>query len=315
MSRLSARAASLLTVLTLACGDEEPVVPPPDPPVIDPCFMLEPLVLKAEPKQVRVSGVVTLTATGGTGFYRFRTEPGGSVGELRGDRFIAGLTPASDTLVVEDVQCPGSARDSVQVVAAFDVAPAQAMVRPGTSFQVATSGLLGNPEFTLVSSTAGSTLSPTGLYTAGASAGLDVVQVRDSRSGDVARLAYEVSASARLRGAPAFMALPAGSSAPLATAGGADRVTWTKVSGPGVLEGSLIKLEPTAKGLVVLEAADPFTGDKARVSVRVLDELTRPTQPHGRLLDLATLVTADFDGDGLQDVAVGQRESDLNRPL
>ncbi len=67
--------------------------------------------------------------------------------------------------------------------------------------------------------------------------------------------------------------------------------------------------------LAVLEATDPFTEDTARVSVRVLDELTRPTQPHGRLSDVATMVTADFDGDGVQDVAVGQRESDLNRPL
>jgi hypothetical protein len=316
MSRLPARAASLLALLTLACGEDESILPPPpEPPVVDPCFMLEPLVLKAEPDRVRVNGVVTLTATGGSGFYRFRTQPGGSTGELRGDRFIAGLIPAADTLVVEDVQCPGSAQASVQVVAAFDVAPAQAMVRPGTSFQVATSGLLGNPEFTLVSTSAGSTISNTGMYVAGATAGRDVVQVRDTRTGDVALLAYEVSPNARLRGAPAFVALPSGSSVPLGTAGGSDRVTWTKVSGPGTLVGDSIQLEPSARGVVVLEAADPFTGDKARVSVRVLDELTRPVQPHGRLTDVATVITADFDGDGVQDVAVGQRESDLNRPL
>jgi hypothetical protein len=316
MSRLPARAASLIALLTLACGeDEEPIAPPPDPPVVNECDGLEPLALKAEPTRLRVSGVVTLTATGGSGYYRFRSEPGGSAGELRGDRYVAGLIPASDTLVVEDVKCPGDARASVQVVAAFDVAPAQAMVRPGVAFQVATAGLLGNPEFTLVSGNSGSRLSPTGMYTAGATPGLDVVQVRDTTTGDVARLEFEVSPTAQLRGNPAFIALPAGSSVPLGTTGGSDRVTWTKVSGPGTLEGTRLKLEPNARGVVVLEAADPFTKDKARVSVRVLDELTRPMQAHGRLSDVATLVTADFDGDGVQDVAVGQRESDLNRPL
>jgi hypothetical protein len=314
MFRLPARAASLLALLTLACGDEEePIVPPPDPPVVNECEGLTPLTLKAEPARLRVSGVVTLTATGGSGFYRYRVEPGGSAGEMRGDRYVAGLIPSTDTLVVEDVKCPGDARATVRVEAAFDVAPAQAMVRPGTTFQVATAGLLGSPEFKL-ETTSGSTMTATGVYTAGAAPGLDVVQVRDTVTGDVARLEFEVNANARLKGAPAFMALPAGSSAPLGTTGGSDRVTWTKVSGPGTLEAGRLKLEPAAKGAVVLEAADPFTGDKARVSVRVLDELTRPIQPHGRLTDLANIVTADFDGDGVQDVAVGQRESDLNRP-
>jgi hypothetical protein len=314
MSRLLARAACVSAFLTLACGEEEePILP--DPPVVDPCDGLQAMTLKAEPPQLRVAGVVTLTATGGSGHYRYRAEAGGSSGEMLGNRFVAGLTPSTDTLVVEDIKCSGSAQATVQVVAPFDVAPARAMVRPGTSFQVATAGLLGSAEFSLVNSTAGSTLTPGGMYTAGASAGVDQVRVRDLKTGDEALLQYEVSASAQLRGDPVVLALPAGSVIPLATTGGSDRVTWTKVSGPGTLEGTRFKTESTASGLVVLEASDPFTKDKARVSVRVMDELKRPTQPHGRLTDVATVVTADFDGDGVQDVAVGQRESDLNRPL
>jgi hypothetical protein len=313
MSRLLARGISLLALLAMACG-EEPEPPPTDPPVVDPCAGLDPLSLTAEPARLRVAGVVTLTAKGGSGHYRYRAEPGGSTGEMRGDRFVAGLTPGTDTLVVEDVQCPGDARASVQVVGAFDVAPAQAMVRPGTSFQVTVSGLLGTPEFTMVSTTAGSTISPTGVYTAGSRAGLDQVQVRDSRAGNQVLLRFEVNAAARLRGDPAVLALPAGSTAPLATTGGSDRVTWRKVSGPGTLQGGFFRAEAAATGLAVLEAADPFTGDKAIVSVRVLDELKRPTQAIGRLTDVAHLISADFDGDGIQDVAVGRRESDLNRP-
>ncbi|MDY7227091.1 FG-GAP-like repeat-containing protein [Hyalangium rubrum] len=315
MSRLLARSASLFAFLTLACGGEEPEGPPPEPPVVDACDGLAPLALKAEPTRLRVSGVVALTASGGSGHYRFRAEAGGSSGEMRGDRFIAGHTPSSDTLVVEDVQCTGSAQATVQVLSAFDVAPSRAMVRPGTSFQVATAGLLGNAEYTLVENLSGGTLSPAGVYTAGATSGLDVVQVRDTQSGDVARLEYEVTPSARLRGDPQVLALPSGSSTTLGTMGGSNRVTWTKVTGPGSLEGARVTLEPGARGVMVLEAADPFTGDKARVSVRVLDDLTRTMQPRGRLTDVAHLITADFDGDGIQDVAVGQRESDLNRPL
>ncbi len=314
MSRLLSRALYVFASLALACGGGS-ATPPPEPPVVDPCEGLPPLALKADPSRLRVNDPVNLTATGGSGHYRFRVQPGGSTGEVRGDRFIAGPTPGTDTLVVEDLQCSGSAQASVEVLAAFDVAPAHAMVRPGTTFQVVTTGLLGTAEFTLPSGPTGSTISASGVYTAGSNAGTDLVQVRDLQSGDEVVLQLVVDPNARLRGDPALMALPAGSSIPLATTGGSDRVAWTKVSGPGSVQGGVFKSAPSDKGVAVLEAADPFTKDKARISVRVLDELTRPMQPHGRLSDLATIVTADFDGDGVQDVAVGQRESDLNRPL
>ncbi|WP_224364906.1 FG-GAP-like repeat-containing protein [Hyalangium versicolor] len=311
-SRLFARAGCVLALLVLGCGDSED--PQPNPPVVDPCEGLPPLTLKADPQTLRVAGVVNLTATGGSGHYRFRSEQGGSSGEIRGDRFVAGLTPSTDTLIVEDLQCSGSARTTVQVVAAFDVAPSRAMVRPGTSFQVLIQGLLGSAEYSLPSGPTGSTVSATGVYTAGANPGTDLVRVRDLKSGDVAVLEFQVSASAKLKGDPGVMALPSGSSIPIATTGGSDRVTWSMVSGPGKIEGGFFKTQSGDKGLTVLEASDPFTLDKARVSIRVLDELARSSQAHGRTTDLATITTADFDGDGFQDVAVGQRESDINRP-
>jgi hypothetical protein len=314
MSRLLLRAACVSSLLAMACG-EGAITPPPEPPVVDECEGLPPLALSAEPNRLGVAGAANLAASGGSGFYRFSVQTGGSSGQVVGERFVAGNTPGTDTLVVEDAKCTGSAQATVQVLAPFGVAPAHAMVRPGTTFQVATSGLLGTAEFKLPAGTTGSTITAEGVYKAGPNPGVDLVSVRDSKSGNLVQLQYEVNAGARLHGDPAVMALPSGSSIPLATAGGSDQVKWTKVSGPGTIEGGLLKTEPGAKGLVVLEAADPFTLDKAQVSIRVLDELTRPLQPHGRLTDLATVVTADFDGDGFQDVAVGQRESDLTRPL
>jgi hypothetical protein len=315
MIRIS-RAASLLALLAVACSDEperahERQLPPP----VDPCVGLEPLAVTAEPSRVRVAGPVTLVATGGSGHYTYRLEPGGSSGELRGGRFVAGLTPATDTLVVEDARCEGDASATVQVVAAFDVAPARAELRPGTSFQVAVDGLLGNATFSLAQNGSGATLTPGGRYTAGTTNGLDLITVRDSQTGDEAVLQYEVRAGTRLVGDPGFLAVPSGASVPLATRGGADRVRWTKMSGPGTLAGGRITFEAGVTGVAELQAADPFTGDTARVAVRVLDELTRPGLAHGRLTDVATMATGDFDGDGAVDLAVGQRESDLSRPL
>lgn len=314
MIRLT-RAAPLLALLATACSDEpEPAREVPQPAQVDLCAGLPPLALTAEPTRVRVAGPVSLVATGGSGHYRYLLEPGGSSGELRGSRFVAGPTPSTDTLVVEDARCPGDARASVQVVAAFDVAPGRAELRPGTTFQVAVEGLLGTATFSLAQNQSGATLTPEGRYTAGPAEGVDFITVRDSQTGDEAVLQYQVRTGTRLMGDPAFLAVPSGASVPLATKGGADRVQWTKVSGPGALGGGRLTFEPGATGLAVLEAADSFTGDKAQVSVRVLDELARPGLAHGRLSDVATMTTADFDGDGAVDLAVGQRESDLNRP-
>ncbi|RKH65011.1 VCBS repeat-containing protein [Corallococcus llansteffanensis] len=306
------RATPLLALLTLACGGgQEPAVVLP---YVGPCDGLAPLAVTAEPTTVRSGSVATLTATGGSGHYSFRTEAGGSSGEVRGDRFVGGATPADDTLVVVDEQCGGSATTRVKVLAGFGVYPAKAMLRPGTTFQILIEGLVGTPSFTLTTNGSGGTLTEGGVYTAGTKEALDVLTVRDAKSGDTAVLQYTVSAAAKLVGDPRYLGVPSGTSAPLGTAGGTDRVVWTKKSGPGTVKDGRIVVEPGVSGLISLEAKDVFTGDVAPVAVRVLDELSRPLLAHGKLSDVAMMVTADFDGDGIQDLAVGQRESELARP-
>ncbi|RKG60682.1 VCBS repeat-containing protein [Corallococcus sp. AB011P] len=306
------RATPLAALLTLACDGE--LKPADQLPYVGPCEGLAPLTLSAEPTTVRSGSVATLTAGGGSGHYSFRAEAGGSSGDVRGNRFVAGGTPGEDTLTVVDEQCGGATSVRVKVISRFGVAPARAMLRPGTSFQIAIEGLVGTATFALTNNGSGATLSDTGLYTAGQVEALDVITVRDTKSGDTESLQYTVSKAAKLVGDPQYLGVPSGSSAPLGTTGGSDRVTWTKKSGPGSVVNGRIVVEAGAAGTVVLEAKDAFTGDVAPVSVRVLDELTRPLLAHGKLSDVATLVTADFDGDGIQDLAVGQRESELARP-
>ncbi|WNG44123.1 VCBS repeat-containing protein [Archangium minus] len=305
------RASLVLALLSAACTPEEP-----DTPAVDACAGLPPLTLTTSHTKVRVRDPVSLTASGGSGYYSYRVEPGGSSGEMRGSRFIAGSTPGTDTLVAEDLRCPGDARAQVSVVAAFDVAPGRAMLKPGVSFQIEVAGLLGEPVFTLDRNSSGGTLTSSGQYTAGKVQGTDLVRVRDNRTGDEVVLQYEVRADAVLRGDPERLALPAGSSVALETVGGSDRITWSVVSGPGKVEGGRFSIEPgaTVTGATVLQASDPFTNQTATVSVRVLTELSRETIAHGQITDTAGMVTADFDGDGVPDVAVGRPESDLTRP-
>ncbi len=87
--------------------------------------------------------------------------------------------------------------------------------------------------FTAMAMASGGTISATGAYVAGALEGLDLIEVRDSTTGEEALLQYRVSLSAAFRAVPAKLALPAGASVPLETVDGSGQISWTVNSGPG----------------------------------------------------------------------------------
>ncbi len=310
-STRTGRRAGFLAAFLLLSACAKPVLnPPPEPDV---CEGVGQVALSVLPTRVRVKEPAQLIASGGSGHYKFGVEAGGSSGVTHGDRFVAGLTPGTDRLFVEDA-CGSRATATLDVTAAFGVKPARATLKPLTSFQVSVQGMLGTPAFTLVLNGSGGSVSATGIYTAGAATGLDILAVRDGLTGDEALLQYQVTPSARFRASPARLSLPAGSRAPLFTAEGSDSPVWSVMSGAGAVEGNTLQVSANATGALTLEARDPFTGERATLSVRVLDELVRPTRAHGRLTDFGASVTGDFDGDGAQDLALGVPESDLGRP-
>lgn len=307
-------ARSLLVLATLAvCGCPQPAKPPGPPPPVNECENLAALKVTASPDKVRVNAASTLAVTGGSGRNSFKVAAGGSGGEVRGDRLVTGPTPGKDTVTASD-DCGGSASVDITVIAAFAVAPARATVKPGTAFQVRVSGTLGMPVFTSTALGSGGTISAAGAYVAGAAEGLDLITVRDSLTGEEALLQYKVSATASFRAVPAKLALPAGASVPLETVDGSGVVTWVVKSGPGSVAAGVYTVDAMGAGRAVLEGKDAFTNETATVGIAVMEELKRATRPHGRLSDAASIVTGDFDGDGIADVAVGVPESDLGRP-
>jgi hypothetical protein len=294
-----------------ACQPDDAGVPKAQP--IDECEGLPELTLQVSPESVRVAAAATLKAEGGSGRYTFSVKDGGSGGALRAVRFVAGPTPATDTLIVMD-DCGASAEAALEVTAAFSVAPTRATVKPGTRFQIETVGTLGAARFSASTLASGGSVRDDGTYTAGPRAGMDLIVVSDTGSGEEVLLQYRVDPDAQLVGAPAELALPAGASITLETADGSGVLVWQKRSGPGSVSAGVYSAEASATGTAVLEARDHFTGERAQVNVHVLEQLAFGGRPHGRLTDAANLVSGDFDGDGIEDVALGVPESDLGRP-
>lgn len=305
-----------LTALMLACGDVQPP-PPPDPHPVDPCAELAPLSVQVVPNEVRVQGAATVMADGGTGHYTFALAAAPSGATLSGDRYVAGPTPATDQLQAHD-ECGGSSTASVTVRAAFSVSPSRARLNFGATFSIATAGFVGSATFTAQALGSGGSVSGQGVYTAGTHAGVDLIVVRDSATGDQALLQYTVDGTARFHAQPAKVALPAGSSIPLQVVDGTGVVDWAVTMGGGTVEtvgSDLVLRAPADGGVTALEGTDHFTGEKTTLVARSLTELTRPDlRAQGRRSDTAALVSADFDGDGIADVALGVPENDLKRP-
>ncbi len=308
------RAALILTVGCWVLAACENNVVPPKPVPIDNCEGLSEVKLEAAPKLVHVNAPVVLTASGGSGHYSFSVAMGGSGGEVREGRFIAGPTPSVDTLTVID-DCGNEASTLVEVRGAFFVAPTRVTVKPATTFTITVSGALGRARFTAQSLGSGGSISASGEYVAGTANGLDLITVEDTATGEQALLQYTVSATAQFRAVPPKLGIPAGAQASLGVADGSGQVTWVKRSGPGMAMGNVFISAASDTGTAQLEGTDRYTGEKTNVTVRILEELKREGRPRGHLTDIASVVTGDFDADGFADVAVGMAESDLAFPL
>jgi hypothetical protein len=318
----------LALALSLTACESTLGTPPPPPPPVDPCGELPPIRAQVVPDTVRVNGAATVSATGGSGRYTFTLTTAQSGGSLSGTRFVAGLTPGTDTILVAD-DCGGSALVSVEVAAAFVVQPTRATVQPGASFDIRVIGARGLPRVTaqggaLASGGSIAALSPPmgaayARYTAGPTSATDVLLVQDSLTGEQAAIVVTVTPTAQFRPASPWLALPTESFIPLETLDGTGVVEWSLAPGaPGAIErigGQVVYRAGTTSGTAVLTGRDELLGVSTTVTVRTLTELTRPgLRAQGRRSDQATLLAADFDGDGLDDVALGIPESDLARP-
>ncbi len=277
------------------------------------CGLASPPVVQVATQRVQSGTAVDVAASGGSGQFRFELATNASGGELRGARFIAGPTPGTDEIRVTDLECGGEQSVRIEVVGAFEVRPLRAALKPGTVLQLQTSGLLGQPLFRLVAAPSGGTVDGTGRYVAGPAEGLDLLEVRDDRTGDMVLLRMEVRANARFRASPPHLALPPGGRIPLVTADGTDAAEWSLLSGPGRLEAGALVVDEGARGMIELQAFDPFLNETVTARATLLAELTRPSQAHGLLSDVASLATGDLDLDGIADVAVGVPDSEVGR--
>lgn len=281
--------------------------------VVDPDACVPALAVTADRTEAVPLGIVQLTATGGTGAYRFTLlEPERGVGfvESRIGRVLVGEIPGIPHVIeVTDDGCDGSAEITLEVVPNLTVVPDRATVLPGVTFELDISGGLSEPECVLVGTASGATLDGC-VYTAGELDGLDRIDVSDPESGERVVVRITVQAGSDLGVAAEGWWIPLGGAHTVEPASGSDRFDITVLDGEDVVRVEGRTVTGLREGEASLVIADRFSGHEARVPVHVVGSVLPPLERTARGRT-GRVLSGDFDQDGYADVMLGLPNSDL----
>lgn len=277
-------------------GPIEPPVPDCDPP----------LLLRVDPPVVLPYGVGRATATGGTGAYHFSldTASGGEIDPQTG-WFIAGSTPAIDTVSVTDDACVGEAAQTLTVAEPLDVHPQHIQLAPGQSFTPAVEG--GSGTWSCSGNLTG--ILADCLYTAD-TVGEDRIHVLDAITGESSTIWIDVAASPTFDVVGRHFYVPLGSAIDVRSVGGSEELTLTADSGDITIDGS--RFIGDVPGRSVVRAQDSFLpGFHEQITVDVLAPLggNGPRDQDGAQ---PRFRAADLDGDGVEDLVIAVRDVSVN---
>ncbi len=258
--------------------------------------------------------LVQLQGKGGTGAYQFTLSaaPSGGIIHAKVGTYLGGeKAGAIDIITLHDSGCVGSATAVVHVVEPMALAPLVVELAPGEKLTPQVTGGSGSFSFALLQKpSGGAVVAATGAYTAGAQEGDDVLQVLDSKTKEANSLKLKVRKGAVLQADPAALLLPVGAGATVTPIGGSGVATVKATGGVVTVVGALV-VQAKAVGVVALSLFDSFLGKTAGISVRVALPFDGGGGPVGDGGQAAAATTADLDGDGKLEGALGLPEADV----
>lgn len=287
------------------------------------------LSLAATPGAVNPFALATLAASGGTGRYQFAiVDPGANAAATSSvlhpvtGVFLAGTDIGDVSLRVEDSGCAGEATATLAVLQMMNVQPQEAELPLDIGFNLEVLGGSGQFVFTLLEAGSGGSLSSAGAYRSGTTDGRDVIEVRDSVTGEKSQVDYTVTAAAQLRFAPERLVIPVGESVVLRVQGGTGQLRLEfSTSGVSFDEDSKV-LSVSAPGEVTATATDRFSGQTAPLMISGVAPLPFVARRFGDRSRIASMAfdrhaptgerrALDINNDGFPDLVLGQPESDL----
>jgi hypothetical protein len=290
-------------------GEQADVEPPEGADTSEVSACEPPLSFMSDVVYVLPYSLAFLVPSGGTGAYEFLLTDD-SIGTLNGTTgaFLAGSEPAvSSRAFATDTGCSGVAETRVDVVFPMDVAPRQPQVPPGTSIPFRVEEGSGHVTFELVTDETGASLDGQA-YVAGEVTGVDVIRVRDTKTAEEVFVSVEVRDDALLVPTTWWPQVAVGQTLLFDVVGGTGDFTVTLSGGVASLEGGV--LTGLQAGAATIEVVDDIAGLTLTIPLGVSAPLSSPANRSGDLSDHAALFSADFDGDGFEELLVGVSEAD-----
>ena len=281
-------------------------------PGLQPC---EPaLTLRPDAPTVLPLGLLTFVAAGGTGAYEYVLTQDNSLAMLNesSGAYLSGTnTNVTDTIMVSDLGCIGSATAMISVVDPIIVRPLDVEIPPTGQFRYEVGRGSGNFSFRIANGTAGGSVSQNGTYTAGPNAGEDIVRVRDDDTREELDALVRVVPGAALRPVPEHLAVPVRSSFNLTIRGGSGAFAVVS-SSPSVTYADGV-VRAIAPGRATLTATDMFTGQSTDIKVDAVGAQTVTATRAGDYQYAGQVgASGDIDGDGFIDAVAGWAEADVN---
>ena len=264
--------------------------------------------------------LLQLQASGGTGQYRYTLTVNASdalVNQYTGTYLSGDVSGVTDTVTLTDLGCIGSATAALSVLSPMVVVPAGALVPPGTKVAIKPTLGSGNFKFALKANLSGATVQAvtaagvtSGVYSAGAKAGLDVVVVTDNDTSQTAEVPITVALGAKLLPAPERWAIPLGSDVKLQWSGGSGVAKITSKAPAVTVVGTVAHAALEGKAAVTI--ADELTGQTVDVAIEVVAAKMPALPRTGDYFELASLAPFQLDKDAYTDLAIGLPEADVS---
>ncbi|MCB9696902.1 MAG: FG-GAP repeat protein [Alphaproteobacteria bacterium] len=323
------RSGWVLLLAAAACHPDDPAptdgdgtittddtgTPPPtltEPPPTEPIACDPPLAIQPGDVGVDANALVQFTAAGGTGHAIWTlAEPAqGSISRDFGSYLAPGEIGVTDTVILEDANCEGQATATVTVGDPFTVLPVNATVLPGTAFSFQISG--GSGQYACDRATDGSGGSLAGCaYTAGPTAGVDVIEVSDTGTGEVvsASVVVDPAATWTLEGTGGLF-VPVGATFAPRAEGGSGVIDVTVQTGPFTAVDGGFVADGAGPGRVRIR--DRFAGFEATVRAVGVPARVPPSLWFGeQSLQGRAAWAGDLDGDGYDDAVLGFLEANV----
>jgi hypothetical protein len=280
-----------------------------------------PLALGPSAAIVPVYGYLQMTASGGTGQYRFSLKEdvsGAVVNFLTGAYLAGGIGEVSDRVILEDLGCVGDASLDVKVVDDPVLKPLQSAIPPKACLQFDVQNGSGEFEFEIVSGTPMGTIDASGLYVAGEVSGSDVIRVRDKKTLQSNDATVVIDPNSTLKPYPTRLFIPLGSTHKVPVVGGSADYELSSSGSAVASDGDDLYAAEIGTATVTVTDRNVYcvgTGAstylETELEVTTVASLDLPGTSHNSGGWANIVGPGDLDGDGIPDAVVGHDRSNV----